>query len=215
MYTRLFVTVFLMGCYAQCALAETKLPLMDIALSAEEILPLGVGDSIPNVSVRDTAQAQVDLLKAVLARPTVLIFYRGGWCPYCTTHLGELAGLQTQLIALGYQTLAVSADRPEKVLEAEKRHSFSYRLLSDSKMRAAIAFGLAFKVDDQTVKLYKEKYNIDLEADSGETHHLLPVPAAYVVDTSGRIRYAYHNSDYKKRIDPGALLEAAKAAVQD
>ena len=32
-----------------------------------------------------------DLGAAFSEKPTVLIFYRGGWCPFCNRELGELA----------------------------------------------------------------------------------------------------------------------------
>ena len=75
-------------------------------------------------------------------------------------------------------------------------------------------FGLAFRVDEALVDRYKTEYGIDLEAASGRTHHELPVPAAYIVDTSGKIRSDYVNPDYKVRIDPQKLLLQARAALE-
>ena len=85
-----------------------------------------------------------------------------------------------------------------------------FELLSDSDMDAARAFGLAFKVDDALVETYKTQYGIDLEASSGRTHHELPVPAAYVVDQAGMIRFAFVNPDYKVRVDSEKLLDEAR-----
>ena len=153
--------------------------------------------------------------------PTVLIFYRGGWCPYCNTHLGRLATIEDKLVELGFKIVAVSPDSPEtirknkeKLRESGVEANAHYQIYSDSKMNFSKAFGLAFKVDDETVTLYNEKHQIDLEGDSGETHHLLPVPAAYVVDDAGVVTFRYFNSDYKKRVEVEALLEAAKKTVE-
>ena len=85
----------------------------------------------------------------------------------------------------------------------------SYQLLSDSKMEASQGFGLAFKVDDKTHEIYKG-YGIDLEAASGEKHHLLPVPSVFLVGTDGIIDFSYVNPDYKVRIEPEILLAAAQ-----
>ncbi len=125
--------------------------------------------------------------------------------------MGQLQEVHGKLIDLGYQIIAVSPDRPEKVAEVGSKKSYEYTLLSDSKMNAALAFGLAFRVDGKTLERYKQ-YGIDLEADSGESHHLLPVPAVFVVDESGKIRFQYVNPDHRIRIDPATLLAAAKAA---
>lgn len=109
--------------------------------------------------------------------------------------------------------MAVSPDLPEKLAATVNRHELTYHLLSDSKMRAARSFGIAFHVDDATVVRYRQ-YGLDLEGDSGETHHQLPVPAAYVV-TEGVIQFAYVNPNYRVRIDSDVLLAAARAALPD
>ena len=87
-------------------------------------------------------------------------------------------------------------------------------LVSDNEMTGAQALGIAFRVDDATVKKYKESYGIDLEADSGRTHHLLPVPSVFIVGTDGVIQFSYVNPDYKVRIDPDVLLNAAKSVSE-
>ena len=79
-------------------------------------------------------------------------------------------------------------------------------------MEAASDFGLTFRVNDDTLTLYRQ-YDIDLEEASGESHHLLPVPAVFILDQSGKILFSYVNPDYRVRIDPATLLAAAKAAV--
>jgi peroxiredoxin len=85
-------------------------------------------------------------------------------------------------------------------------------LLSDAQMNAARAFGIAFRVDDATVQKYKE-YNIDLEAASGATHHELPVPAVFIIDRNGVIRFAHWDPDYKVRMKGEEILAAAREAV--
>ena len=79
----------------------------------------------------------------------------------------------------------MSPDRPEKLKGPAEKHKLKYRLLSDSEMIAAKALGIAFRVDDATVNKYKTDYGIDLEADSGQKHHLLPVPSVFLVGRDG------------------------------
>jgi peroxiredoxin len=62
--------------------------------------------------------------------------------------------------------------------------------------------------------MYQEKYGIDVEGDSGETHHQLPVPAAFVVDAGGRIVFAHADPDYRTRISPDALMEALQQLAE-
>lgn len=187
-------------------------------LSALLIVPLVVaaaektlqaGDPVPAVELRTADGSAFDLTAAIAEKPSVLIFYRGGWCPYCTRHLSELQKIEPQLVAAGWQILAISPDRPEKLAEADAEHHYTYTLLSDSTMEASKAFGLAFEVDAATREKYKG-FGIDLEASSGQTHHLLPVPAVFVVGTDGIIRFAHSNPDYKVRLSNEEILQAVQ-----
>lgn len=172
---------------------------------------LKVSASIPDVKLRTEDDKEVSLRKLVSEKPTVLIFYRGGWCPFCNRHLQSLAGIEDDLNKAGVQLLAISMDQPSKLKATPDREKLHYRLLSDSDAAAATAFGIAFKVDDKTVEKYKG-YGINLDAASGKDHHILPHPAVFVADTSGKIRFAHVNPDYKVRLEPKKILEAAQAA---
>lgn len=183
-----------------------------VADKAEEVQPLKAGDSIPDGKLKSIEGKRVDLLVEILKKPTVLIFYRGGWCPYCNAQMGQLVKIEPKLVELGYQVLAISPDKPAKLKESLDKQHINYTLLSDSPMEVTKKFGLAFKVSKETLEKYKE-YHIDLEGASGEHHHLLPVPAAYVIDQKGIIRYVYYNPDYKVRINPDELLKAAQEAI--
>ena len=93
--------------------------------------------------------------------------------------------VEEEFYALGYNIFGISPDQPSKLAVSKEKHNFRYQLLSDSKMTVTAAFGLAYKLDDDTVTMMKEKYYSDIEGDSGEKHHLLPVPAVYLVDSHG------------------------------
>ena len=155
----------------------------------------------------------VSLRDVVSEKPTIFVFYRGGWCPYCNRHLADLKKVEDEISELGYQIMAISADRPDLLNQTATKNDLSYSLLSDASMEATKAFGLAFKVDDATVEQYKS-YGIDIEADSGYKHHILPAPAVYLVNTKGEIKFNYVNPNYKERIDGGILVAAAKAFAE-
>jgi peroxiredoxin len=109
--------------------------------------------------------------------------------------------------------IAISSDRPSGLQDSLRKHDLGYTLLSDSGMRAARAFGIAWQVDDHGVAMYK-RAGIDLEVASGETHHQLPVPSVFLVGRDGRIQYVYSNPDYQIRPDNDTLLRAARKAAE-
>lgn len=181
--------------------------------AAEEVQPLMIGKPIPDLTLKTAGGEDLNLRKEATKQPLVLIFYRGGWCPYCNVHLGQLQKIDPQLRELGYRILAISPDRPDKEKESVEANKLTYTLLSDSSMATAKAFGLAFTVDDATLEKYSG-YGIDLEAASGEKHHMLPIPAVFLVGQDGVIDFVYANPDYKTRVDPAVLLAAAQATVK-
>lgn len=180
------------------------------ALQASEVTPVLTGTAIPDVSVTSVEGERQRLLQLVKDKPTVLIFYRGGWCPYCNKHMAQLQEIHSDLVDLGYQVLAISPDKPEFLEETMQGKELGYTLLSDSDMEATKAFGLAFKVEDETVERYKNN-GMDLAERSGHDHQLLPVPAVFLVNPDGMITFQYVNPDYKTRVNSEVLLVAAKA----
>ncbi len=191
-------------------LFSTSSIAQDYAMSAEEVNPVLISSTIPDVSVKNTDGKNLNLIDIVKDQPTIFVFYRGGWCPYCNNHLADLKKIEEDLAKEGYKVFAISADRPELLKQTMDKNELTYTLLSDAPMAAAKAFGIAFKMDDETVERYKS-YDIDIEKDSGYDHHLLPAPAVFLVDQEGTIKFSYVNPNYKERIDGGILLAAAKA----
>lgn len=179
------------------------------ANNANEICPLKVGEEIPSANLQTIEGSDINLRDVVKGRKSVLIFYRGGWCPYCNLHLSELVQIEDSLVKLGYKIIAISMDRPDSLQSTLEKHNMKYELYSDSKADVCTAFGIAFTVDDDYIKKLKS-FNMDIEASSGQTHHVLPVPSAFVVDANGIIQFEYVNPNYKTRIKGDVLLEIAK-----
>jgi peroxiredoxin len=187
----------------------------EFAPSAAEAKPIAPGRPAPAVVVRTADGAALDLAAATANRPTLLIFYRGGWCPYCTKHLAQLQEIEPDLVKLGYQILAVSPEPAASLAGIAEKHRLTHRLLSDSTGAAAQALGLAFRVDAETQKKYAG-YGIPLQPIPGEPDaRWLPVPAAILIGPDGVIRFVFTNPDYKTRIDTARLLEEARRAVAE
>lgn len=181
-----------------------------VADDPAKVTPVDLGAKAPAFLAKELTSQDFNFDPEHLAHPALLIFYRGGWCPYCNRHLHELKTVVPKIHALGYQVLFLSSDRPE-LLYSSLKEKVDYHLLSDSAMAAARAFGVAYRVDDATL-LEMKKFGIDLEATQGTTAHELPVPAVFIVDRSGIVRFRHFNPDYRLRLDSASLLKAAKLA---
>jgi len=125
----------------------------------------------------------------------VLIFYRGGWCPYCNAQLADMHLVEPRLRASGFEVVFISTDRPELLHSSLKDQTVPYTLLSDPGLQAAQAFHIAFHLDDEHYA-QQLKWGVDLEKTTGTKAHALPVPSVFIVDTSGVIRFVYSNPTF-------------------
>jgi len=72
---------------------------------------------------------------------TVLIIYRGGWCPYCNRHLSAVGQAEKDILELGYQVVAVSPDSPEDLKATIEKQELNYKLYSDSDAKLIKSMG--------------------------------------------------------------------------
>jgi peroxiredoxin len=184
-----------------------------LAPSAEAVQPLAVGEAAPAFTLPDAAGKSFDLAAAFAARPTVLVFYRGGWCPFCNRHLAALAEIEPELRRLGYQIIGISPDAPEALHATGESHNLRYQLLSDAAMQASPAYRIAYRIPPDLAEKYRG-YGVTLPRTPDGSEPWLPVPAAFIVGRDGRVKFAYANADYQVRISNEDLLAAARAAAR-
>lgn len=177
-----------------------------VPTSPTDISPLLIGEHIPATALPDASGKAFNLNQSVAAKPTILIFYRGGWCPFCNQQLGSLQSIEAYLKKIGYQIIAISTDSPENLSKTMGKQKLSYKLLSDSKLAASKQFGIAYAGPK-----HYEKTLFDGSAGMN-TEKLLPVPSVFILDKKGVIKFEYINPDFKQRISSG-LMKAAAAAI--
>jgi peroxiredoxin len=188
-----------MAAFTGAKAQQTPLPA-----KPEGVRPLLIGNMLPSATVSDPGGKQQDIRHATGNKKTVLVFYRGGWCPYCNKHLSELAMIEKDLVALGYQVVAVSPDKPENLRGTETKVKAGYRLYSDSHGELIRAMGIAYQAPANYINVIKE-------ASGGVNQEMLPVPSVFLLDAKGTILFSYVNPDFRQRVNGELLLAAAKA----
>ncbi len=173
-----------------------------------KVSPLLPGSEVPSAEILSTTGESLNTQDILQEGLSLVIFYRGGWCPYCNRHFQEIAEVESSLKALGYRIIGISPDRFDSLPDYATDQSLSYDLYSDSSANAMKAFGLAFRVSDSVNERLKG-YDIDLAKSSGEDHQLLPVPAVFLVK-DGKILYTYANPDHRTRLSGKVILAAAE-----
>ncbi|KFF03234.1 peroxiredoxin-like family protein [Flavobacterium sp. FlaQc-51] len=174
-----------------------------IAKSATDIAPLLIGEKIPNLTLKSSDNTDVQISDLLKKKKTVLVFYRGGWCPYCNMHLQALAEAEKQVLDLGYQIIAVSPDSAENLKMTAEKDKVKYTLLSDSKGELIKAMGIAFEAPEN----YKSVINVNSK---GMNTSFLPVPSVFVVNPQSDILFEYVSPDFKHRITTELLVSVLK-----
>ena len=184
-----------------------------IAETAEQVSPLMNGQQIPSTMQVTTIEGEKTSLGQVLKnQKTILFFYRGGWCPFCNTQMGQLKKIEKELIKLGFQLIGISTDSPEDLQKSISKHQFSYQLLADFNSNLSQAFGLAYYASQKTTDKYLSAMNLKnpLQKNvAGNMRLVLPVPAIYIIDRKGLVQFNYVNPNYKVRLHEELLLKAA------
>jgi len=174
-----------------------------VAEKAEDARPILIGAVLPNAELKDENGSVVNLSNVINSKPTILVFYRGSWCPFCNKHLEALAKSQEEIIKLGYQIVAISPDDYQNLKPMVKTDSLNYKLYSDPDGKLIQQIGLAFKASDKT-KSYIATKTI------GKTTEILPVPTLMIVNGKSEILFEYVNPDVKNRITQKLLLVVLK-----
>ncbi|MBW6536706.1 MAG: AhpC/TSA family protein [Mariniphaga sp.] len=170
---------------------------------AEDISPLLNGEMLPEAVLKSPDGSEYRFSELLKEKPSVVLFYRGGWCPFCNTHLAEIQGVQNEVVNLGYQIIAISPDSPENLQATDEKQNLTYRLFSDGNGQLTKAVGIAFKAPERNAGRL-------LEISGGLNDGFMPVPSVFVADTSGKIVFEYINPDYRTRLSGGLLLAVLK-----
>ena len=112
-----------------------------------------------------------------------------------------------QIHGAGARLIGVSAQTSDNSLTTAEKHALEFDVLSDSGNGLARAYGLVFRLPD-SLRPYYDRIGVSLEVYNGDASWELPMPATYVVDQAGVIRFARVDADYTRRLEPSELLAA-------
>jgi peroxiredoxin len=144
-------------------------------------------------------------------RPTVIVFYRGAWCPYCNIALRTYqAELVPALVERGFEFIGISPQKPDGSQTAAESNDLTFSVASDPGNQLAAALGILTEPSADAVAAQVELglELTEVNADGGKT---LPMPTVVVVDAAGVIRWIDVHPNYTTRSEVAAIL----AAVDD
>ncbi|MFH9086441.1 peroxiredoxin-like family protein [Streptomyces sp. NPDC017673] len=182
----------------------------ELADSGQADRALTVGAQAPRFRLPSATGRTLALDDLLAEGPVVLTFYRGAWCPYCNIALRSLQQHHQAITARGARLVAVSPQIPDESLTLTEKHDLAFDVLSDIGSDTAKQYGLAFDLPDDLAAVY-DKLGFDLQRVNDGHPRTLPLPATYVIDRDGVIRWTFVNADYATRAEPADILAALDA----
>ncbi|MEU2561003.1 peroxiredoxin-like family protein [Streptomyces longispororuber] len=171
---------------------------------------VGVGARAPLFTLKSATGEDMSLAGLLAEGPVVLTFYRGAWCPFCQVALRALQEHHDAITARGARLVAVSPQVPDESLSLAEKQALTFDVLSDVGSGVAKSYGIAFDLGEELGALY-DSLGFELQRVNGGHSRTLPLPATYVIDSSGVIRWAFVATDYVLRAEPSDVLAALDA----
>jgi peroxiredoxin len=182
--------------------------LLDQGVPANSIK---VGDPLGPFTLDDATGTPVSLDQVIESGPAVIVFYRGGWCPYCNLALRTYQQqLSPQLGAFGARLVAISPQSPDESLSTVEKAALEFTVLSDPGSRLADRIGIAFQQADEVLAAQRE-LGLDLTKVNAEGTVRLPRPTVLVVDQDRTVRFVDVQPDYTARTEVADIIAALAA----
>ena len=106
--------------------------------------------------------------------------------------------------------MVVSPALPDRLRGLVEKHKLRFDILHDPSNQVAASYGLVWEFPNDLRQLYLQ-FGLDIAAVNGDDSWTLPIPARYIVDRDGVVRYARSDPDYTRRPEPEETLEALRA----
>jgi len=165
------------------------------------------GEMAPGFTAKDNSGKIIDLEKLLKShKSVVLFFYRGQWCPYCNKYISQLQDSMLLLTAKDAYVVGITPETGENINKTIEKTHASFSIIHDEEYKIMKSYQVNYTVDDATSSKMN-KYGVNLEKNNGNKDNVLPVPATYVIDRSGKIVFVQFDKDYKNRASVSSLLE--------
>ena len=185
----------------------------DLAAAGE---PAGVaqpGTRLPDGKLLDVAGQPATLAETLAGKPAVIVFYRGGWCPYCNITLRTYqAQLVPALAERGISLIAISPQTPDGSLSTKEAKELTFAVLSDPGNQLARQLGILTAPSDGA-RAAQLQLGLDLTQANADGTTALPMPTVVIADADGVIRWIDVHPDYTAMTEPGQVLQAVTETI--
>ncbi len=159
-----------------------------------EGIGLAPGQTAPDGALLDLDGNSATLSEVIAGRNTLLVFYRGGWCPYCNFQIRELHNSTKQFSEAGITPVAISVDTVDQARKTRATYALAFPVLADPDRNVHRQFNVL--------------------ADGGKRGQIA-VPSVFVINKAGQIVWSHADKDYSRRPTSEQLLGVVKGLNLD
>ena len=169
---------------------------------------VSVGDRLAPFSLPDATGLTRTLDELTADGLAVVVFYRGGWCPYCNLTLRTYQrDLLPELDAHSARLIAISPETPDASLTTQEKAQLSYTILSDPGAELASALGITFEPSEEGLAAQRA-LGVDIRSTRADNGTVLPMPTVLIVDRDHIVRFVDIHPDYTGRTEVNDILTA-------
>ncbi|HEY1463207.1 MAG TPA: peroxiredoxin-like family protein [Terriglobales bacterium] len=167
---------------------------------------LNAGAPAPSFDLKDHNGKLVSSAELLIHGALVVCFFRGRWDPFCVGQLEAMNLVVREIQKSGTALVAISPQNLHQSFLMHDQHKLQFPLLIDAGNAVARAFGLVYTVPAYQQAVYKRVF-VNLPFTNGDDSWTLPIPATYIVDRTGTVRYMWADEDYTERPEPADIVE--------
>jgi peroxiredoxin len=161
---------------------------------------LKVGQKLPVFSLKDSTGNSISS-SDMGSQASLIMFYRGNWCPLCMAQIKEVAGQYKELENRGIKIYMVSPQSESHTRDLVKRFDVNMNFLMDEDS----------KVADQLQIIAKNGLPMGLQALGYDSDTVMPT--VVMTNDEGVIIFADLTDNYRVRPEPGDFLKVFDAQL--
>ena len=165
------------------------------------------GDTAPLFGLRCRCGDFINLPDLLNRGPVVVSFLWGDWCPFCVLELKALAAVHPEIERLGATLVALTPQARGRSSSLGSDTEPPFPILQDTGCEIAARYRIAFTVPQQFRAAYLA-LGYPNSAKTGSKGYVLPIPATYVLDSTGLVVLSYLDADHTTRLEPTEIIAA-------
>ena len=155
---------------------------------------LKVGETLPLLTFENCKKETVTT-NSFVGTPSIYIFYRGNWCPFCMAQIKEIVDKHDELTQRNINTIFISSQPHSFSKKLTKKYPHSFQFLVDVDCTVAKQLDIF------------AKHGLPFGFQAFGFKSDIAIPTIIITDAHKKIIYTNQTANYRERPKPTTLLK--------